>query len=97
MTLPLPAALSYAWGLPHCKMLVVKLAPRFFRLRPLTGPRQQVCPPCISAQATVATCLMYNRLKKQEDRAVVARAFNPSTWEAEAGRLLSSRPAWSTE
>jgi hypothetical protein len=26
-------------------------------------------------------------------------AFNPSTWEAEteAGRFLSSRPAWSTE
>ena len=28
---------------------------------------------------------------------VVAHAFNPSTWEAEAGRFLSSRPAWSTE
>jgi hypothetical protein len=24
-------------------------------------------------------------------------AFNPSTWEAEAGGCLSSRPAWSTE
>jgi hypothetical protein len=24
-------------------------------------------------------------------------AFNPSTWEAEAGRFLSLRPAWSTE
>jgi hypothetical protein len=24
-------------------------------------------------------------------------AFNPTTWEAEAGRFLSSRPAWSTE
>jgi hypothetical protein len=30
-------------------------------------------------------------------RAVVAHAFNPSTWEADAGRFLSSRPAWSTE
>jgi hypothetical protein len=29
--------------------------------------------------------------------AVVEHAFNPSTWEAEAGRFLSSRPAWSTE
>jgi hypothetical protein len=29
--------------------------------------------------------------------AVVAHAFNPRTWEAEAGRFLSSRPAWSTE
>jgi hypothetical protein len=28
---------------------------------------------------------------------VVAQAFNPSTWEAEAGGFLSSRPALSTE
>jgi hypothetical protein len=28
---------------------------------------------------------------------VVVHAFNPSTWEAEAGRFLSSRPAWSTK
>jgi hypothetical protein len=26
-------------------------------------------------------------------RAVVAHAFNPSTWEAETGRFLSLRPA----
>jgi hypothetical protein len=30
-------------------------------------------------------------------RAVVAHAFSPCTWEAEAGGFLSSRPAWSTE
>jgi major histocompatibility complex class I len=28
---------------------------------------------------------------------VVAHAFNPSTQEAEAGKFLSSRPAWSTK
>jgi hypothetical protein len=28
---------------------------------------------------------------------VVVHAFNPSTWEVEAGGFLSSRPAWSTE
>jgi hypothetical protein len=28
---------------------------------------------------------------------VVAHAFDPNTWEAEAGRFLSSSPAWSTE
>ena len=28
---------------------------------------------------------------------MVAHAFNPSTWEAEAGRFLNLRPAWSTE
>jgi hypothetical protein len=25
---------------------------------------------------------------------VVVHAFNPSTWETEAGRFLSLRPAW---
>ena len=28
-------------------------------------------------------------------RAVLVHAFNPSTWEAEAGGFLTSRPAWS--
>jgi hypothetical protein len=28
---------------------------------------------------------------------VVVQTFNPSTWEAEAGVFLSSRPAWSTK
>ena len=36
-------------------------------------------------------------LKTFSDQAVVAHAFNPSPWEAEAGRFLSSRPAWSIE
>jgi hypothetical protein len=35
--------------------------------------------------------------KERSSRAVVANAFNPSTWEAEAGGFLSLRPAWSTE
>jgi hypothetical protein len=30
-------------------------------------------------------------------QAMVAHAFNPSTWETEASRFLSSRLAWSTE
>jgi hypothetical protein len=43
-----------------------------------------------------------NKKKKKEEeeeeenkvsRAVVAHTFNSSTWEAEAGRLLSLRPA----
>jgi hypothetical protein len=29
-------------------------------------------------------------------QAVVAHVFNPSTWEAEKGALLSLRPVWST-
>jgi hypothetical protein len=35
--------------------------------------------------------------KKVMKLGVVAHAFNPSTWEAEAGGFLSSRPAWSTK
>jgi hypothetical protein len=34
--------------------------------------------------------------KQNKSRAVVAHAFNPSTWEAEAGRFLPL-PAWSTK
>ena len=34
---------------------------------------------------------------KKKSLAVVAHTYNPSTWEAEAGGLLSSRTAWSTE
>ena len=30
-------------------------------------------------------------------QAVVVYAFNPSTWEAEAGRFLNLTPAWSTD
>jgi hypothetical protein len=37
------------------------------------------------------------RLKKCCQMGMVAHAFNPSTWEAEAGGFLSVRPTWSTE
>jgi hypothetical protein len=40
---------------------------------------------------------LQNILERMPTPGVVAQAFNPSTWEAEAGRFLSSRPAWSTE
>jgi hypothetical protein len=39
-----------------------------------------------------------NRIKMCGGRlGVVVHTFNPSTQEAEAGRFLNSRPAWSTE
>jgi hypothetical protein len=45
--------------------------------------------------------MVYNKLvfneKDRNKLSVVAHAFNPSTWEAEAGRFLSLRPAWSTK
>ena len=37
----------------------------------------------------------YTIRKKKYDHIVVAGAFDPSTQEAEAGRFLSLRPAWS--
>jgi hypothetical protein len=38
-----------------------------------------------------------DRMLKNPQPGMVAHAFNPNTWEAEAGELLSSRPDWSTE
>jgi hypothetical protein len=35
--------------------------------------------------------------KHKVELGVAAHAFNPSTWEAEAGRFLSLRPSWSTK
>jgi hypothetical protein len=37
------------------------------------------------------------KLKKKKKPGMVAHAFSPSTREAEAGRFLKSRPAWSTD
>jgi hypothetical protein len=44
-------------------------------------------------------CVTFSVLckKMSANPGVVMHAFNPSTWEAEAGRFLSSRTAWSTE
>jgi hypothetical protein len=36
-------------------------------------------------------------VKTKTKPGMVAHAFNPSSWEAEAGRFLSLRPAWSTK
>jgi hypothetical protein len=45
--------------------------------------------------STVGQGKWFGSFKKEPG--MVAQAFNPSTWEAEAGGFLSSRPAWSTE
>jgi hypothetical protein len=36
-------------------------------------------------------------VREEEEKAVMAQTFNPSTWEAEVGRSLNSRSSWSTE
>ena len=38
-----------------------------------------------------------SQIKNSNQLGMVVHTFNPSTWEAEAGWFLSSRPAWSTE
>jgi hypothetical protein len=50
-----------------------------------------------SEEYNYLTIVQNNAKKEKYRRAVVPHAFNPSTWEAEAGGLLSSRPAWSTK
>jgi major histocompatibility complex class I len=41
---------------------------------------------------------MYNDIKRVKLKpGIVAHAFNPSTWGAEAGGFLSSRTAWYTK
>ena len=41
--------------------------------------------------------IFQKKKKKKSVRAVVAHAFNRSIREAEADRLMCSRPAWSTQ
>jgi hypothetical protein len=47
--------------------------------------------------ASTSSLLVLYNIKANGRWAVVAHIFNPSTWEAEAGGFLSSRPAWSTK
>jgi hypothetical protein len=49
-------------------------------------------------RSKIAKATQRNSVSKNKTKpGVVAHVFNPSTWEAEAGGFLSSRPAWSTE
>ena len=65
------------------------------RGKDVTDPADLSLHPTVSLELTVARLF----LEKEEGWAVVvvAPACNPSTWEAEAGGFLSSRPAWTTE
>jgi hypothetical protein len=62
---------------------------------------------CVCVCVCVCMCMLmctteHIQMRRQLNKShflpgVVAYAFNPSTREAEAGRFLSSRPAWSTK
>jgi hypothetical protein len=80
-------------------------------LRPVLG-KHQYSPLTPDYRRAVASCLTPllrhfhsmvdctcepRAIRNPSNRAVVAHAFNLSTWEAEAGGSLSSRPAWSTK
>jgi hypothetical protein len=62
---------------------------------------QKRAPESVAPQATLTwvleTQIWSSARMTSTSWAVVAHAFNPRTWEAEAGRFLSSRPAWFTE
>jgi hypothetical protein len=53
----------------------------------------------LSMFSIIKNCIMLYHLFKlfNLSQAVVAHAFNPSTWESEAGGFLNLRPDWSTE
>jgi hypothetical protein len=53
--------------------------------------------PLDPASALEGACWVPGRTTFYDQQEVVAHTFNPSTWEAEAGRFLSSRPAWFTQ
>jgi hypothetical protein len=51
----------------------------------------------IQKMCYIYTMEYYAAIKNIDLLGVVAQAFSPSTQEAEAGRFLSLRPAWSTK
>jgi hypothetical protein len=64
-----------------------------------------VCFVCLSVWFLFCFVLFWGRVSLcsadcpgiHSELGMVAHTFHPSTWEAEAGGFLSSRPAWSTE
>jgi len=58
---------------------------------------EQLCKNPDRIKETKKKNFFLKKKKKKLVRAVVADAFNPSIWEAEADRLKCSRPAWSTQ
>jgi hypothetical protein len=71
-----------------------------YRVSSRTARATQRNPVSKNKNKTKQTDRQTDRQKEKENDqswAMVVHAFNPSTWEAEAGGFLSSRPAWSTK
>jgi hypothetical protein len=95
-----------------CQMRLLPFFPLWEKSTRLGDTKKSFCkrlwPPCFSYRNLhlalrilfpfYPTLLSLSLLRKFiPDQAVVVHTFNPSTWEAEAGGFLSSRPVWSTE
>jgi SMC interacting uncharacterized protein involved in chromosome segregation len=61
----------------------------------ITNSKQVIEERISSAEDTIENIDKTVKENTKRSQVVVAHTFNPSTWEAEAGRFLSSRPAWS--
>jgi hypothetical protein len=64
-------------------------------LRPITEAGFEVSKPMPFPVSSIFLELVDQDVSSRQ--VVVAHTFNPSIREAEAGRFLSSRPAWSTK
>jgi hypothetical protein len=92
-------------GLPSQALQVIsvykKVTPRSWPQETHRNPSHPTPhPPKMSTVAwkTLPCCEVILSSKNESwQPGVVVHAFNPSSWEAEAGGFLSSRPAWSTE
>jgi hypothetical protein len=56
-----------------------------------------VCVCLVDCRGQMYAIALYRDQENLWGLVVVAHACNRSTWEAEAGRFLSSRTAWSTK
>jgi hypothetical protein len=58
---------------------------------------QQFKSDCLYTDLAACQCILGYFSRNCFIAGMVANAFNPSTWEAEAGGFLRLRPAWSTK
>jgi hypothetical protein len=71
----------------------------FLRFQHLGSRGRQVSVSSRPASIVYTESFRIARLHKEtlSRQAVEVHTFNPSTWEAETGGFLSSRPVWSTK